>query len=192
MSKLSIYADETKLYKAFYNVNDCYRLQEDLDNLYNWAQLWQMELNPDKTKVLTIGRSYSFNYILSDNVIDRVQSMNDVGVIVQSNLKFTKHCSNVAKKAYFVIRKIFSTFKHHDYRFYMKMYTCYVRPILECSGQVWSPLLKGNTDRIENVQRYLTRRVLNNSDLDYIQRLEFLNIDSLEQRRLKCDLILFF
>ena len=191
-STLSIYADDTKLYKAIYNVEDCHRLQSDLNNVYNWAKIWQMELNPDKTKVLTIGSSWGYNYMLNEKVIDKVQYINDVGVIVQSNLKFSKHCSNVVKKAYFVIRKIFTTFKHHDYKFYMKMYICYVRPILEYASQVWSPLLKGNIDKIENVQRYFTRRVLNDRNLNYCQRLEFSNLDNLEQRRLKSDLVLFY
>ena len=69
--------------------------------------------------------------------------MNDVGVIVQSDLKFTHHCANVVKKAYFIIRNIFTAMKHHNHDFYKKMYICYVRPILEYASQVWSPVLKG-------------------------------------------------
>ena len=61
--------------------------------------------------------------------------MNDVGVIIQSNLKFTKHFSNVVKKAYFVIHNSFTSLKYHNHDFYLKMYTCY----LEYGSQVWSP-----------------------------------------------------
>ena len=191
-SQLSIYADDTKLYKAIRNTNDCLKLQEDLDSIFNWANLWQMELNPDKTKLLTIGNCKVRNdYVLNGNVIERVSFMNDVGVIVQSDLKFTRHCANVVKKAYFIIRNIFTAMKHHNHDFYKKMYICYVRPVLEYASQVWSPVLKGNIDRIEKVQRYFTRRIVN-LNMSYFERLEFLNIQCLEHRRLKADLILFF
>lgn len=192
--KISIYADDTKLYKAIHNINDCQNLQEDLNRIYDWAVLWQMELNPDKTRLLTIGSfSYRYDYILSGNIIERVSSMNDVGVIIQSDLKFTKHCSNIVKKAYFVIRNIFTLLKNHNYNFYLKMYTCYVRPILEYASQVWSPLLKGNIDKIEKVQRYYSRRIVNSGDnLTYGQRMELLGLQYLEDRRMKSDLVLFF
>ncbi len=49
--------------------------------------------------------------------------MKDVGVTVRSNLKFTNHCTEVVKKAYFVIRNIFTTFKYHDDDFYLQMYS---------------------------------------------------------------------
>ena len=192
-SDISIYADDTKLYKAIHNVNDCIELQNDLNRIYSWAQKWQMELNPDKTKLLTIGCcTYNFEYSLNNNVITRVNFMKDVGVIIQSDLKFTKHCSEVIKKAYFVLKNIFTILKYHNYEFYLKMYVCYVRPVLEYASQVWSPILKGNVDKIERVQRYFTRRILYSYNLEYGQRLEHCKLDSLEQRRLKSDLLLFY
>jgi len=193
-SKLSIYADDTKLYKEIYSVEDCIKLQSDLDNIYNWAKLWQMELNPDKTKLLSIGNStVLFDYSLDNKAIEKVNHMKDVGVIIQSDLKFTMHCSSIIKKAYFVIRNIFTTFKYHNFEFYLKMYICYVRPILEYGCQVWSPLLKTNIDSVENVQRYYTRQILKNVNyMGYLERLQFLSLKSLEERRYLKDLTLFF
>ena len=48
-SKISMYADDTKVYKAVSDVNDCKLLQEDLNRISLWADKWQMKLNPDKT-----------------------------------------------------------------------------------------------------------------------------------------------
>lgn len=133
-------------------MNDCLKLQEDLDRICNAAQLWHMELNSEKTELLTIGNSrFRNNKVLNGNVICRASFMNDVGVIVQSDLKFTKHCANVVKKAYYIIRNIFMATKYHNHDFYKKMYICYVRPVLEYASQVWSPVLKGNIDKIEKV-----------------------------------------
>ena len=190
--KLSMYADDTKVYKSIRNKEDCILLQEDLNNIAKWAETWQMVLNPDKTKLLAIGNSkVDFNYVLNGKVIETVNHINDIGVTVQSNLKFTIHCSNTVKKAYYVTRTIFNTFKFHEPMFYKKMYVCYVRPLLEYACQVWSPMLKCNIDRIEKVQQYYSRRICSRN-MSYFDRLNFLNIESLEQRRIKSDLVLFF
>ncbi len=49
-STISMFADDTKLYKGIDTVQDCYLLQEDLpvNCVSHWADIWQMELNPDK------------------------------------------------------------------------------------------------------------------------------------------------
>ena len=190
--KLSMYADDTKLFKTISVKDDCTLLQNDLNSIAKWADSWQMTLNPSKTKLLTIGNcKVQFDYVLHGKDIEKVSHINDIGVTIQSNLKFTTHCTNTLKKAYYVIRTIFTTFKGHNHSFYMKMYTCYVRPILEYASQIWSPVLITNIDRIERVQRYYTRRLCSRND-DYMQRLDLFNIDSLEERRIKSDIVLFF
>ncbi len=97
----------------------------------------------------------------------------------------------ILQKAYLVIRTILNSFRNHDCTFYLKMYTTYVRPILEYCSQVWSPPLKQNIDRVENVQRYFTRRILHN-DMSYLERCNFLKLEMLEERRIKADLVMYF
>ncbi len=72
---------------------------------------------------------------------------------------------------------------------HVKLYTTYVRTILEYASQVWSPVLKLNIDRVEGVQRYFTRRVLYRENLEYLNRSEYLGVSTLEQRRMKADLV---
>ena len=85
-----------------------------------------MELNPDKSNSLSIGNSkINFDYSLQSKIIRKVTSMKDVGVWF--NLKFTNHCTEVVKKANFVIRNIFTTFKYHDDVFICK----YIPPMFD-------------------------------------------------------------
>lgn len=190
--KLSMYADDTKIYKEINSVQECILLQKDLSSIASWAETWQMSLNPEKTKVLTIGNcKINHSYTLNSKVIEKVDHIKDLGVTIQSNLKYTMHCTNVIKKALFVIRTIFTTFKFHDMHFYTKLFVTYVRPILEYASQVWSPALKLNIDRVESVQRYYSRRICP-SHMSYSERLTVLNLESLEVRRIKNDLTLFF
>ena len=45
---------------------------------------------------------------------------------------------------------------------------------------------------IENIQRFFTRKVLYKFDLEYKQRLSVLNLESLEYRRLKTHLVMYY
>ena len=69
------------------------------------------------------------------------------------------------------------------------LFTTYVRPVLEYASQVWSPSLIKNIDKIESVQRYFTRRILENVNVCYLDRLQRLQIDTLGQRRIEADLV---
>ena len=190
---LSMYADDTKLYLGNKNINDCNLLQEDLNSVFSWAKSWQLKLNPDKTKHLCIGNCrVNFDFKLNGTDIDRVESICDIGVNIQSNLKFTNHCNRVVKRGFFNIRNMFNTFKGHNTEFYVNMYRTYVRPILESSSQVWSPYLIGNIDKLESVQRYFTRKLPGLSDRSYKDRLSHLQLESLEARRIKADIILYY
>ena len=191
--EFKVYADDTKLFKAIMSFDDCNLLQQDLDAIAQWSTAWQLKLNPDKTKCLSLGNvKFPHNYLLYNNSIDLVHSMSDLGVIVRSDLKFTQHCSMITRKAYFSIKGLFNTFKGHDSHFYVFMYYCYIRPMLESSSPAWSPILKGNIDLLERVQRYFTKRLPGFNHLSYAERLFVLKMDSLEHRRARADIILFY
>ena len=64
-----------------------------------------------------------------------------------------------------------------------------VRPILEYANTVWSPYKRKHIDLLENIQRSFSKRVLGMYNLEYCQRLEKLNLPSLEFRRMRGDLI---
>ena len=64
----------------------------------------------------------------------------------------------------------------------------YVRPLLEYNSFIWSPYLKQNNDRIEQVQRRFSKRLHGLRTYTYKNRLKLLNLFSLELRRLRNDL----
>ena len=47
-SCIEIFADDAKVFKAIMTEQDRSDLQEDLDNLQNWASTWKMKFNADK------------------------------------------------------------------------------------------------------------------------------------------------
>jgi len=50
-------------------------------------------------------------------------------------------------------------FKNLDKKGFLKLYKGFVRPHLEYAIQAWSPQLRGDSDRLEKVQRRATRLV---------------------------------
>ena len=52
-----IYADDTKAYTTIQEDRDRARLQETIDNMYEWTQNWQLNFNETKCKILHIGEN---------------------------------------------------------------------------------------------------------------------------------------
>jgi hypothetical protein len=74
----------------------------------------------------------------------------------------------------------------------VKAFVTYVRPIVEYASNVWSPYLLKHIRGIENVQRRFTKRIFSISQLSYSERLAVLGLDTLELRRLRSDLVLYY
>src|SRR5688572_8161057 len=57
ISKLSKFADDTKLCKNVSNLEDVLLLQRDFDSLHKWATNWQKNFNVDKCAVVYVGHN---------------------------------------------------------------------------------------------------------------------------------------
>ena len=73
-----------------------------------------------------------------------------------------------------------------------KAFVTYIRPILKYISISWSPNLVYLINLIESVQRKFTKRITSLSSLPYSSRLNILNLQSLELRRLLIDLTNYF
>ena len=100
-SSISLYADDAKLYRRITTINDALILQNDLDALFAWSQLWKLNLNIKKCLQLSICRSLKVNYVylLDHNALERVESINDLGVTVSSNLSWSENIKSISAKA---------------------------------------------------------------------------------------------
>ena len=78
---------------------------------------------------------------------------------------------------------------------YIAAFKTYIQPILEYNVSIWSPHKIGEIKIAEQVQKTYTRIVckkLNIKYNNYKDRLNLFNINSLEYRRVKFDLILLY
>ena len=157
----------------------------------DWCDRWQLSLNVNKTNCLVTGNcKHQPNYYVNGQLVCNVSEACDLGVMVESNLKFKMHCNRIAKKAYFILYNMFKTFENHGDTFYLKLYCTYVRPILESASEVWNPKEICNINTLERVQKYFTRKLKPNIQ-GYLNRLKILNLQTLEERRIISDLLCF-
>ena len=112
--------------------------------------------------------------------------------VYDTHLKFNDYISSITNRAYQRIGLIFRGFVSNNVNLLKRAYIVYVRPILEYCTCVWSPYLLEDIRKIESVQRYFTRRLFPKNSYSYNERLFLLNLESLESRRLKYDLKMYF
>ena len=113
----------------------------------------------------------------------------DLGVIINNDLKSSKHCSSAAKKANRMLEMISRTVSYKTKFNVLKLYNAFVRPHLEYAVQFWSPYLRKDINKLEKVQRRATKLIPSLRNKSYENRLRELNLYSLEKRRLRGDMI---
>jgi hypothetical protein len=73
---------------------DCLKIQSDLNRLAECCEANALELNVGKYKSITFSRvrlPIEFSYTLGGIILDRVDSINDLGVLMDSKMYFTGH-----------------------------------------------------------------------------------------------------
>ena len=193
MCKVSKFADDTKITSKVTSTQEKKALQSDLNQLTCWANKWQMEFNIEKCKVLHIGSSNDrVQYEMNGQKLKEVNKEKDLGVTISNDLKPSKHCSEVVKTANRLVGFIGRTFENKSEAVLLKLYNSLVRPKLEYCVQFWSPYYQRDIDKLERVQRRLTKMIPRLRNMPYEDRLKNLNLFSLSKRRMRGDLIEMF
>ena len=193
VSKLVKFADDTKIGGVANTVAAAKVIQNDLDSIQNWADTWQMTFNREKCKVLHAGnKNVHYKYHMGDTEIEEGNYEKDLGVYVDSEMSSSRQCGEAIKKANKMLGYIVRSVEFKSREVMLKLYNALVRPHLEYCVQFWSPRYKKDIAALERVQRRATRIIPGLKGMSYADRLKELNLFSLEQRRLRGDLIQTF
>ena len=191
--KISKFADDTKITGRVTTTAEKVLLQSDLERLVNWSNKWQMAYNVSKCKVMHIGSNNNrTNYSMNGTEIPKVSKEKDLGVTISNDLKPTNHCSDVVKTANKLTGFIGRTFEFKSEKVILTLFNALVRPHLEYCVQFWSPYYRKDIEKLERVQRRATKLIPRLRNKPYEERLNELNLFSLEKRRLRGDLIELF
>ena len=190
---ISLFADDTKLYST-----NPIKLQHSLTQMDDWLLNRQLKLAPDKCLLLSINKP-SFNtgndYYINQTKILAKPFIKDLGILIQSDLKWNHHINFIYKQASARSYQILKAFKSKNIWTLLKLFLVYVRPKVEYNTPLWSPYLEKDKTKIERVQRHFTRAACLRCGVpfsSYEDRLVKLNISSLETRRIRYDLILIY
>ena len=97
---MSKFEDDTKLCYSARTSNDIMVLQEDINKLVKWANMWQMNFNVDKCSVMHIGHNnMQSNYNMSNQQLPTTDQQRDLGIIITKDLKWQKQTEKSCKTA---------------------------------------------------------------------------------------------
>ena len=151
--KISLYADDSKLFREISSVTDCQLVQKDL---CLWGKTWHLKLNADKCGVMTFTnkkKCISFYYNILSQSPPRVTAVKDIEVTLTSNLNFKGHVTcNVFKtfKMCGFIKRVCTTCT--DVQALRSLYISLVRSQLKYCSVISNPLQRTFIDKFESVQ----------------------------------------
>ena len=208
-TEISLYADDTKIWRKIVTGEDIARLQKDIAYLHDWSLRNKMKFHPDKCKVLSVTGKlslpllsvlpfYDFVYSLNGVSIDYIESEKDLGVMVTSTFNWTEQCNKVLSKANQKVgmcRRNCSFLADENRR--RVLYLTLIRSQFEHCSVIWRPVTKTQLSKFENLQKRVIKWILQEEFLSYshttyIHKCRQLKIMPLEDRFDFLDLIFFF
>ena len=123
-----IYVDDTKVKKGIKSEEDVESLQADLNKLYDWAKTNNMVFNGTKFQVVRYGYNDDLKeetlYFTEDTseIIERFETLRDLGVILSEEATFSAHVQHVEKKVRQKIGWVLRTFYARNAGFMKTLY----------------------------------------------------------------------
>ena len=210
-TNITLFADDTKIWRRMESEEDCAILQRDIDYLNNWRKLNQTKFYPDKCKVVSIISKINrlsflrllpksrFSYTLDDRILDYETQEKDLGVIVNDSLTWCDHHRHVINKALQMFGLIKRTF-HFVINSTRKrtLYLAIIRSQFEHCSIIWRPVTDTDIDKFESLQKNSIKGILNEtfvrySDREiYLKKCKHVNLLPINKKFDLNDLIFFY
>ena len=163
-TNITMYADDTKIWRQMLDYDDHLVLQRDINYLYDWSLRNKMRFHSSKCKVLMVSRFYpplidvlpfvQFYYTMDNSVLDYVSSEKDLGVIINKTLNFTEHVDSLYSKAnqrLGLLKRTCYFINNTSKR--RVLYLTMVRSLFEHCPVVWRPSSNSATNKLESIQK---------------------------------------
>ena len=199
--KFAIFADDLKIYACGGSDKSDRtqaeleaEVQRDIDTLFYTSTSWGLFLNPKKCAVLRFSRRQqpSPHYVLDGNVLPSPKSQTDLGILVDTSLKFHDHISSVTCKVAGLGHSFLKSTVCRSRDFMLFFLTVHLRPILEYGSCLWHTGFIEDVRKLERFQRYWTKQIEGLKNLSYGERLRELDLYSAKGRLVRSDLIQYW
>ncbi len=179
-STMALFADDAKVFRCIHSLDDCTALQDDLNSLMEWSDTWQLSFNKSKCKQLSFNSKPDTNtivYTMGDTSLERVTNFNDLGIIVQNDLKWDEHINLKVSKANSLLGLVKRTLGYNaPTKAKLAYYNAIVKPVLSYGSVIWSYTSKQNLRNVESIQRRATKYILDDYTSNYKTRLMSLKL----------------
>ena len=159
------YADDTQIILSS-NFNDYWSLKSFAemltDQLISWFTTLRLKINIDKTQCLLISTNIQSKKIdssekylqINGTKISFADSVTNLGVIFDSNMKFTSHTNNLYKKVYNKLSYLNKTRHFHNYYTRKLLVEHLALSQLNYCRDVWGYLSKSQMDQLQRLTKY--------------------------------------
>ena len=184
-----VYVDDTKVKKGVKTEDDVEILQADLDKIYQWAKDNNMTFNGKKFQVMRYGQNEELKnntlYLTEDanEVIERFETVKDLGVIMSEDATFNEHIEAVAKKVRQKTGWVLRTFFSRNQNFMKTMFKTLIVPHVDYCSQLWMPTTPKGIETIEKLQKHFFNRIPPIRQLNYWDQLKEMKMLSLQRRQ---------
>ena len=197
-SEIYIFADDTSLVRPIVNqADDFLKLNEDLKQLYQWAQQWRVIFNASKTEYMIFSNKNAIpvypEIYLGNSVIKQVNTHTHLGLTLDAKLNWKHHINRVCTKASQRVSNI-KRIRHLIPRKTAEiLYKSLSRPILEYADVIFDNTTMEMKKQIDQVQRNaLVMITLAYRRTPTIKLYEETGLETLVDRRKQHRLILYY
>ena len=190
-TNITLYAEDTKIWRNIIDHADNEALQNDIDVLHNWALVNKMNFHPDKCKVLKITNETEkkyfvlpfdrYPYRLGNTYLEYVNSEKDLGVIINTKLSWDEQCNALlakSKSRLGLVRRTCDFTKDSKQR--RVLYLALVRSLFEHCSVVWRPCSPSALKQFEIIQRRATKWIFSEPYVSYEDNEYLLKLKSIE------------
>lgn len=151
-----MFADDIKIFSQVRSSADHTNLQQSLSNVETWCAENAMVLNVTKCHVVSFSRlvvRHTFDYHIGGVLLNRRNSVRDLGVIFTSTLSPADHIDHIIARSNSILGFIIRTTRgFRSPTSLLTLYKSLVRPVLEYGSVIWSPYQLGHICLLERVQ----------------------------------------
>lgn len=198
------FADDKKIAQAVRHPRDAQSLQNSINKFIDWCDRNGLSVNAMKCKIMTFSLkrvTIHTDYHIRNELIDRTDTIRDLGVMLDPKLSFSSHIEFITKKAHsilaFVKRQCYKTLNIDVAKM---LFFSLVRSNLEFACPVWSPHYSKYREAIESVQKQFVKFIhpnnsAGNPNNEYALRPYSIRCDELSMQtvtRRRINMCIFF
>ena len=144
--KSTAYADDTSLIITADNEHSLkQKVDEVMHVIASWSGRAEIQLNKEKTEIMSIGKNKIKSVQIDNNSIDTIRQLKHLGIMIDDKLLWNGQLDFMAAKLDKIITRIQQTCwrnKNIELRKKMKIYTSVFLPVMLYCVNVWYPAIK--------------------------------------------------